>query len=118
MWETQDCNGRCLIDPRYCTPVRHDRYRRHLRLALPAHPVLAKRLELGRGTIPLRMMVDGVYFVLGICLMVASHDPLANRSLIWLTAWSSGLHSVIMAIPAIRIRQRHVISSAMCRPCR
>ncbi|HEY9382563.1 MAG TPA: DUF6632 domain-containing protein [Gemmatimonadales bacterium] len=47
-----------------------------------------------------RMMIIGVYFVLGLCLLAASREPLANRSLIWFTVWSSVLHSVVMAVEA------------------
>lgn len=43
-------------------------------------------------------MILGVYFTLGVFLMIASRDPLANRSLIWFTIWSSFVHSGIMAI--------------------
>jgi hypothetical protein len=46
-------------------------------------------------------MILGVYATLGICLLVASRDPLANRSLIWFTVWSSVVHAVIMAGEAI-----------------
>lgn len=43
-------------------------------------------------------MIIGIYFTLGIFLMLASRDPLANRSLIWFTVWSSLVHGGIMAI--------------------
>ena len=42
------------------------------------------------------MMIVGVYFVLGIFLILAARDPLANRSLIWFTAVSSLVHGAIM----------------------
>ncbi|HSM95884.1 MAG TPA: DUF6632 domain-containing protein [Rhizomicrobium sp.] len=42
------------------------------------------------------MMIVGVYFVLGIFLILAARDPLANRSLIWFTAISSAVHGAIM----------------------
>ena len=47
------------------------------------------------------MMILGVYATLGIFLILASRDPLANRSLIWFTAWSSLVHAVIMAVQAV-----------------
>ncbi len=43
------------------------------------------------------MMIVGVYFVLGIFLILAARDPLANRSLIWFTVVSSLVHAAIMA---------------------
>ena len=47
------------------------------------------------------MMIVGVYATLGVFLIAAAKDPLANRSLIWFTAISSAVHAVIMAIQAI-----------------
>lgn len=46
-------------------------------------------------------MILGVYATLGACLIVAARDPLANRSLIWFTVWSSVVHAGIMAVQAI-----------------
>jgi hypothetical protein len=43
------------------------------------------------------MMIVGVYFVLGIFLILAARNPLANKSLIWFTAVSSLVHGAIMA---------------------
>jgi len=43
-------------------------------------------------------MIIGIYFTLGVFLMMASRDPLANRSLIWFTVWSSIVHGGIMSI--------------------
>lgn len=43
------------------------------------------------------MMIVGVYATLGIFLIRASWDPLANASLIWFTVWSSVVHALIMA---------------------
>ncbi|RFU45397.1 DUF6632 domain-containing protein [Paraburkholderia sp. DHOC27] len=42
-------------------------------------------------------MILGIYATLGVFLLLASRDPLANRSLIWFTVWSSVVHGVIMA---------------------
>ncbi|MEO8451201.1 MAG: DUF6632 domain-containing protein [Gemmatimonadota bacterium] len=47
------------------------------------------------------LMILGVYATLGVCLMAASRDPLANRSLIWFTVWSSVVHAAVMAVEAI-----------------
>lgn len=46
-------------------------------------------------------MILGIYATLGIFLLIASRDPLANRSLIWFTIWSSAVHGGIMAAQAI-----------------
>jgi hypothetical protein len=46
-------------------------------------------------------MILGVYATLGVFLILASRDPLANRSLIWFTVWSSVVHAVVMAGSAI-----------------
>jgi hypothetical protein len=43
------------------------------------------------------MMIVGVYVVLGIFLILAARDPLANRGLIWFTVVSSLVHGAIMA---------------------
>lgn len=48
------------------------------------------------------MMIIGVYATLGIFLLIASRDPLAHRSLIWFTVWSSLVHAGIMAVQAYR----------------
>jgi hypothetical protein len=42
-------------------------------------------------------MIIGIYATLGVFLLLASRDPLANRSLIWFTVWSSVVHGGIMA---------------------
>ncbi len=46
------------------------------------------------------MMILGVYATLGLFLLLAARDPLAHRSLIWFTVWSSVVHAVIMAVQA------------------
>jgi hypothetical protein len=45
-------------------------------------------------------MILGVYATLGVFLLRASRNPLANLSLIWFTVWSSVVHSGIMAAQA------------------
>jgi hypothetical protein len=42
-----------------------------------------------------------VYATLGVFLIRASRDPLANRSLIWFTVWSSVVHALVMAASAV-----------------
>jgi hypothetical protein len=46
-------------------------------------------------------MILGVYATLGIFLVIASRDPLAHRSLIWFTVWSSVVHGGIMAAQSL-----------------
>lgn len=46
-------------------------------------------------------MIMGLYATLGVFLILAAKDPLANASLIWFTVWSSIVHGGIMLIQAI-----------------
>lgn len=46
-------------------------------------------------------MILGIYATLGVFLLLASRNPLENRSLIWFTVWSSVVHGGIMAAQAI-----------------
>ncbi|HSR50701.1 MAG TPA: DUF6632 domain-containing protein [Acidobacteriota bacterium] len=46
-------------------------------------------------------MIMGVYAVLGIFLIRAAKDPMANASLIWFTVWSSFVHAAIMLVQAL-----------------
>jgi len=43
-------------------------------------------------------MILGLYATLGVFLVIASRNPLAHRSLIWFTVWSSVVHGGIMAV--------------------
>ena len=52
-------------------------------------------------------MILGIYATLGVFLIIASRDPLANRSLIWFTVWSSVVHGGIMAAQAIVFAEHH-----------
>jgi hypothetical protein len=47
------------------------------------------------------LMIVGVYATLGVFLLFAARDPLAHRSLIWFTVWSSVVHGGIMAVQAL-----------------
>jgi hypothetical protein len=47
------------------------------------------------------MMIVGVYATLGVMLILAARDPLANASLIRFTVASSVVHAVIMAAQAL-----------------
>lgn len=48
-----------------------------------------------------QVMIVGIYATLGVCLILASRDPLANLSLIWFAVWSSVVHGGIMAVQAV-----------------
>ena len=43
-------------------------------------------------------MIIGIYATLGVFLLLASRNPMENRSLIWFTVWSSIVHGLIMAV--------------------
>lgn len=51
------------------------------------------------------MMIVGVYAVLGLFLILASRDPLANRSLIWFAVVSSVVHGAIMGLQSFGMGQ-------------
>jgi hypothetical protein len=46
-------------------------------------------------------MILGVYATLGVFLILAARDPLAHRSLIWFTVWSSVVHGAIMGAQSL-----------------
>ena len=46
-------------------------------------------------------MILGIYATLGVFLIIASRNPLAHRSLIWFTVWSSLVHGGIMAVQSM-----------------
>ena len=46
-------------------------------------------------------MILGIYATLGVFLVIASRNPLAHRSLIWFTVWSSIVHGGIMAAQSV-----------------
>ena len=48
-----------------------------------------------------QQMILGVYATLGVFLVIAARAPEQHRSLILFTAWSSIVHSGIMAVQAI-----------------
>ena len=52
-------------------------------------------------------MILGVYATLGVFLLIASRNPLQNRSLIWFTVWSSLVHAGIMAVQAMKSPMEH-----------
>ncbi|MEZ5757642.1 MAG: DUF6632 domain-containing protein [Emcibacteraceae bacterium] len=46
-------------------------------------------------------MICGIYFVLGIFLIMASKNPAEHASLISFTIWSSLAHGIIMGVQAV-----------------
>jgi hypothetical protein len=46
-------------------------------------------------------MILGIYATLGVFLIIASRNPLAHRSLIWFTVWSSVVHGGTMAVQSL-----------------
>jgi hypothetical protein len=52
-------------------------------------------------------MIIGIYATLGVFLIIASRDPMAHRSLIWFTVWSSVVHAAIMAVQSI-VNPQHI----------
>ena len=46
-------------------------------------------------------MIMGMYMTLGVFLILAAKDPLANLSLIWFTIFSSIVHGGIMLVQAL-----------------
>ncbi|HEY2798294.1 MAG TPA: DUF6632 domain-containing protein [Thermoanaerobaculia bacterium] len=47
------------------------------------------------------LMIVGVYATLGVFLIAAARDPLANRSLVQFTIWSSAVHGLIMLFQSL-----------------
>jgi len=52
-------------------------------------------------------MILGIYATLGVFLLLAARNPLANLSLIWFTVWSSVVHGGIMAAQSIVYPEHH-----------
>jgi uncharacterized protein DUF6632 len=53
------------------------------------------------------LMIVGVYATLGVFLLMASRDPLANLSLIQFTIWSSVVHAGIMLMQSFEMPENH-----------
>jgi len=53
-------------------------------------------------------MILGIYATLGVFLIIAARNPLANKSLIWFTVWSSVVHGAIMAVQSLAEPQQHI----------
>ena len=47
------------------------------------------------------LMIVGIYATLGVFLIIAARNPLANLSLIWFTVWSSIVHGGIMSVQSL-----------------
>ena len=52
-------------------------------------------------------MIVGIYATLGVFLLIASRDPMAHRSLIWFTVWSSLVHGGIMGVQSV-VDMKHI----------
>ncbi len=59
-------------------------------------------------------MIIGIYATLGVFLIRAAKDPLANVSLIWFTIWSSIVHGGIMLTQAVadEAERAHLLGDA------
>lgn len=57
------------------------------------------------------MMIVGVYATLGVFLILAAKNPVANASLIWFTVASSVVHAGVMAVQAMGnpMHQGHLV---------
>jgi len=53
-------------------------------------------------------MMMGLYFALGIFLLIAVRNPSAHRSLIAFAAWSSFAHAVVMSILGFEIASERI----------
>src|SRR6202142_1885707 len=53
------------------------------------------------------LMIVGIYATLGVFLITAARNPLANLSLIWFTVWSSVVHGGIMAAQSFTNSMNH-----------
>ena len=61
-------------------------------------------------------MMMGIYFTLGIFLLIAVRNPSIHRSLIAFAAWSSFAHAVVMSVLGLEIaseRRGFLIGSAV-----
>jgi hypothetical protein len=52
-------------------------------------------------------MMVGIYFTLGVFLLLAAREPLRHLSFIWFTVWLSIVHGSIMAVQALSGSQFH-----------
>ena len=53
-------------------------------------------------------MMMGLYFALGLFLLIAVRNPSAHRSLIAFAAWSSFAHAVVMSVLGLEIASERV----------
>ena len=61
-------------------------------------------------------MMMGLYFTLGILLLIAVRNPSGHRSLIAFAAWSSFAHAVVMSVLGLEIaseREGFLVGSAV-----
>jgi hypothetical protein len=50
------------------------------------------------GIVNYQLMLVAIYATLGVFLLLAAREPLANLSLIWFAVWSSVAHAGVMAV--------------------
>ncbi len=55
----------------------------------------------GEGHSHYLLMIIGIYATLGVFLLIASRNPMAHKSIIWFTVWSSVVHGGIMAVQSL-----------------
>ena len=66
------------------------------------YPLITSLPQRHQSDYPDQMML-GIYFTLGIFLLLAIRNPAANRSLIAFTGWSSIAHAAVMTVQSIQI---------------
>ena len=47
-------------------------------------------------------MILAIYATLGVFLLLVARDPMAHRSIIWFTVWSSIVHGGVMALQSFQ----------------
>jgi hypothetical protein len=74
-----------------------------LALIAGLYPLLTSLLHLWNSEVSAPdQMILGIYVPIGIFLVLAARDPLANRSLILCFAWSTLAHDAVMVIQAFQ----------------
>src|SRR5262245_48761723 len=62
------------------------------------------------------LMIVGIYATLGVFLILAARDPLAHRSLIWFTVWSSVIHGGLTVLQVLAPNShRHLVGDVPAR---
>ncbi len=67
------------------------------------YPLVTSLMDGVKSTVsPGDQMILGIYFPIGIFMLLAARDPSANRSLIICFAWSTLAHDSVMVIQAVQ----------------